>query len=428
MHTMTSTAAPPASGKPLHLAFLTPEYVSEPKFDGGLANYLHRVTKALRQAGHRPEVFVISDRDESTVHDDIPVHRVRYPFDRWTLFLYRTSRVLLWTRLNLTFEVLRATRALAKRLTARHSEDPFDLVQGSDFFATGLSVPLRADLPVVTRLSYYAPAWRQTYELPLTRDRWFKERLEVRALRRSVACYAPSRRIATLVREKEGVDVQVIHPPAYLETPVASEDHSVYEEKLAGRRYVLFFGRQCRLKGAFVFARAAALLAPRFADLDFVLAGREDPAGIVDELRRIMGEHGRRLIHLERLPHAQLYPVVRHASVVALPSLIDNFPNTCIEAMSLGQIVVGSRGGGFDDLIQEGTSGLLANVDDPHDLADKIAHVLDMQVDERHDMRRAAQDRIAEFSPEVTIPQLLRFYQECIERQSPSRARMSASA
>ena len=60
----------------MRIAFITTEYVTEPKFDGGLANYLQRVAQGMRQPGHQVEIFTASDRDEDLIHEDIPVHRV----------------------------------------------------------------------------------------------------------------------------------------------------------------------------------------------------------------------------------------------------------------------------------------------------------------------------------------------------------------
>ena len=51
-----------------------------------------------------------------------------------------------------------------------------------------------------------------------------------------------------------------------------------------------------------------------------------------------------RVMRLDSVRHAQLFPIIRNAAFVALPSLADNFPNTCLEAMALGKVVIGTRG------------------------------------------------------------------------------------
>ena len=46
----------------MRIAFVTTEYISEPLFAGGLANYTYRVARALRELGHDVEVFVPGHR------------------------------------------------------------------------------------------------------------------------------------------------------------------------------------------------------------------------------------------------------------------------------------------------------------------------------------------------------------------------------
>ena len=36
----------------MRIAFITPEFVTNEYFSGGLANYVHRVTRALAEMGH----------------------------------------------------------------------------------------------------------------------------------------------------------------------------------------------------------------------------------------------------------------------------------------------------------------------------------------------------------------------------------------
>ena len=54
-----------ASGsmKPARNAFVTPVFVTEDAFSGGLGSYISRMAQALRDSGHVPEVFVLNPMD-----------------------------------------------------------------------------------------------------------------------------------------------------------------------------------------------------------------------------------------------------------------------------------------------------------------------------------------------------------------------------
>jgi glycogen synthase len=398
----------------MRIAFLTPEFVSEKKFDGGLANYLQRTALALRDAGHQPEVFVTAERDEETELRGIPVHRIRlYSPTDWRIM--RLGCRLFRLKWFASWETYCVARSLARGFIPRHTANPFDIVQSSDFHGTGLLIPKNGTFTHITRLSWYAPAYRKAYQRPETLDIRLKEKLEVISLRRAHHVYGPSSQLASVVSQELGIKVDVIHPPAYAEIAPQDEDASVYELQLKDKRYVLFFGRLCRPKGVYTLAKAMADVLTRRPELDLVLVGREDPPGILNELRAILGEvASARTIHMARLRHPQLFPIVRHAECVCLPSLIDNFPNTCLEAMALGQIVIGTRGTGFEDLIRDGENGFLAKFDDAAQLAATIHRALDLDSDQRSRIEAAAIRRVADFAPSRMIPELISYYQQCL--------------
>lgn len=412
----------------LHIAYLTPEFVTEPKFDGGLANYLNRVTRYLREHSHRPEVFVLSDRNETIDHNGVPVHRVKQiESSGWNLFRRGLRRS---TGISLTMStfVREGSRILAQALQRRHQRDPFDVVQGSDFYATGLFVPRNRSYSLVTRLSYYAPAIREASHAAPTRDRLWMESLERQALRRSDRCYGPSRVIADVVQREVGVTVDVIRPPAEIEVLPAEEDDAVYQQQLAGKVYLVFFGRVCRLKGALHLAESIAPVLAEQPHLHLAVIGREDPPGIVAEMRTQLGAAADRLIHITRTPHTQLYPIIRRARAVVLPSLVDNFPNTCIEGMGLGKVVIGTREASFGELIDDGENGFLSSSQSAGDLRAVIRKTLALSESERQRMGSAAMRRIADFSADKTIPPLVDFYREVIASRHKKPLRRSAAA
>jgi glycosyltransferase involved in cell wall biosynthesis len=127
-----------------------------------------------------------------------------------------------------------------------------------------------------------------------------------------------------------------------------------------------------------------------------------------------------RLIVLENLPHAQLYPIIDRSHLVVLPSLIDNLPNSCLEAMGIGKVVIGTNGASFDELIADGVNGFLVDPNSPGALADKlIAAWVDPKLDE---MSAAAKRRMHDFAPEKTVASLLTYYSEVLNGSTNNRA------
>ena len=79
---MAFDAASGSAMKPARMAFVTPVFVTENAFSGGLGSYISRTAQALRDSGHVPLVFVLSEQAPGSINfRGMVVHRVR-PADR----------------------------------------------------------------------------------------------------------------------------------------------------------------------------------------------------------------------------------------------------------------------------------------------------------------------------------------------------------
>jgi len=99
---------------------------------------------------------------------------------------------------------------------------------------------------------------------------------------------------------------------------------------------------------------------------------------------------------------------------VVLPSRIDNLPNTCLEAMALKRIVIGSRGASFEQLIEDGKNGFLCPPDSPEELLAMIKKALELSASERRDMGDKAAKRVEKLRPETAISYLVDYYRDVI--------------
>ena len=61
----------------MHICFLSPEYISSDKPEGGLANYLHKIGHSLAVLGNTVTIFVLSDEDKVWSDGLIAVHEVK---------------------------------------------------------------------------------------------------------------------------------------------------------------------------------------------------------------------------------------------------------------------------------------------------------------------------------------------------------------
>ena len=125
-----------------------------------------------------------------------------------------------------------------------------------------------------------------------------------------------------------------------------------------------------------------------------------------------------RVLCFDPIGHDALYPVIKKARGIILPSRIDNFPNSCLEAMYYGQIVVGTKGTSLDQLIDDGLSGFLCKRDNPDSLLGEIQKVLSLSPEGRAVISKNAKSRVRLLSPEMTVEAHLKFYEEVIRRRA----------
>ncbi len=400
--------------KKLRIAFATPEYITENHFDGGLANYLSRVSRILANLGHDVHVVTLSPIDETEFeHEGVMVHRVM--LKRGWPFLNRVTRYRLTTTihwLNLSTQVYRKLKQLNRQI-------PFHLIQYPNHSFCGLLSTLFLPVTHVVRASSYQPAWNDAAGLKRNLDSRTVARLEGLQSRMSRNLFAPSYALQEMLAKKAGLPhVRVIRTPFYVETQ--DWDTSVYDRFLKGKRYLLYFGRFQLHKGFHTLAQALPRFLEQYPDAYAALVGRDMESSLAssmaDYARAQCGGLAARLVVLENLPHRQLYPVIAGAHLVALPSLVDNTPNACLEAMGLGKVVIGTVGTSFDELITEGITGFLVPPNGPEALAEKIVSAwIDPKLEE---MAAAVRQTMLAFSPERTVETLLSYYRQILNGRS----------
>lgn len=397
----------------MRIGFVTGEYVTEERsYDGGLANYVQRVSLSLAALGHEPVVIVSSDRDETLADKGIEVHRVRTTSG----FLRSALDVATFHRHTMALELSFVGLALRRRLKQIHRERPLSIVQYTHL--GGLSLFALPGVPSVIRLSSYTPLARSKggYDGLRQRDIDQQERFEWRALKRADGVYGPSRIVSSLVERDIGRPVQVIEPPFILDAEQL--DEGPYRSQLAGKMYLLFFGTMSVLKGIITLAETLPEVLSRHPDLHFVFIGKERDGyrGMTMEEHVLSraGDCRNRVLFLGRMRHEQLYPILGAASAVVLPSRFDNFPNTCLEAMAHRRVIVGTRGTSFEQLLCDGESGILCEADDPASLREAIERAIALPDERRREIGEKAWERVQDLLPERAAGRLLSFYENVI--------------
>lgn len=394
----------------MRIGFITPEYVTENYFSGGLANYVYRVAKALALRGHEVHVIVLSKENQTLLHEGVRVHQISLGK------LHKRLKRLTRYKLPQTTRWFAFSLQAYRKLKTLHQQQPFDIVQVPNSRACGLFTDLLLEVPQVTRISCYRPVWNKTAGVQRNLDARATEWLEWLQLRFSQHTYGPSYALQKMLAKEAGIrNIDVIRTPFYLET--TDWDSTVYENCLKDKPYLLFFGRFQLHKGFHILTQALPRIFQQHSDCHAVFVGLDSSSSLAPSMKdyalAIAQDHADRLIFVGQTPHSQLYPIISGAKLVVLPSLVDNLPNACLESMALSRPVVGTIGTSLDELITDEKTGFLVPPGDVDALAKRIEQVWTHPALEQ--IGQAAKQKLSEFSPEHTVEAVLSYYRQVLK-------------
>jgi glycosyltransferase involved in cell wall biosynthesis len=410
----------------MNIAIITSEFITERNFDGGLANYNYKLAKSLVLLGHTPVIFVGSDKDEKMHYEDILIYRVNVtgydaflyknrflckPYTKFKRFLKsKTSFVM-------SYELKYQSRLLNKKFRSVNGEIKFDIIHYSSLAAVGFFRP--KNIPAISRISGSTIG---SHYLGGYGDRdsviHVQQNLEFKTLKKMDGIFGPSRMIANMITKEIKREIRIIETPFLF--PKEELDQQLFIEHLKGKKYLLFFGSIGLIKGCATIAEIIEDFFKTYLDYYFVFIGKilHGPDGeksMLNFLKKKAGNFADRIIHFDKTPHRQLFPIIQHSEFVVLPSRIDNFPNTCIEAMGVGKIVIGTKGNGFEQMIVDKENGILIEIDNSKQLLESINYLIHLPENEKINMERKAKERIEILKPEVIAKQLIEFYSGVIK-------------
>lgn len=399
-----------------------------PFWGGGIGAYAAQMAVAWAAAGHTSHVVTLPHpglaEDSPRLFPNVHFHTLDVP---------PASPAV-----PLAFQ--RHAAAVRDTLDRLHAAHPFDYIEFPDYWAEGhlaltaartthalagatLSIRLHTPTHEARRFNAEPPGDAEIALLELAEDL---------AIRSADLLVSPTRSLLDLVTARLGpcgrlraVIPYPFDPASLAEFGAPSPDAPA--ATLAPT--VLYFGRLERRKGVEVLVAAALRLLDQGTPASFTLIGGDTNTGpngssMRRYLESIIPERHRSRVRITGpRPRASLGPEIRAAAasggLCCFPSLWENFPNTCVEAMALGAPVVGSDAGGMAEIIEDGRSGVLFSSGDPESLAEAIRRILaDPALRQR--IAAAAPDRIADLCDPAGIVARTSWAVQMLGRAAPA--------
>lgn len=141
---------------------------------------------------------------------------------------------------------------------------------------------------------------------------------------------------------------------------------------------ILFVGtltKATRYKGLATLLHAIGILRSRGVPVALEIVGDGEDLRRYQEMARHLGIDPH-VTFSGMLRGERLVDAYRRNAVVAVPSIVDNFPTVVVEAMACGRPVVASDVGALRDLVIDGQTGFVVPAADPGALADRLADIV----------------------------------------------------
>jgi len=204
------------------------------------------------------------------------------------------------------------------------------------------------------------------------------KRLEDYCIAAADTLLCPSRTFARQAEAHYGLpngQIQVIP------LPLGSSDFIERPKDTWERGAISYVGRLERRKGIIEWIHAGLAVAREFPEARFEFIGanilgsnRISSEVMIQEM--IPADLKSRFIFRGEQERASLPGLLSKARLAVVPSRWENFPNSCIEAMSSGLPVIATRNGGMVEMIEDGRTGWLAQNPGSAGLAEALRRAL----------------------------------------------------
>ena len=404
--------------------FLTGEFA--PDFGGGIGTYVENCAKMFAEAGDDVTVIVRSMKD-----DKLEVSKYGYKIRR-----FRQGEGEYYTYLGYDNAIAYQYYDVIMQMIDKYGKP--DIIEMQEYNAYGqyliqnklmLNEKLK-DIPLVVHL--HTPSFEtlkinqfNTYEFPFY---WIGE-MEKFCIKGADALICPSQFLADKLQYLVKDKINVINLPFDID----EEELKKYNEKelpKSDKKTLLYFGRTEYRKGVIQMLSGAEKLWKEGFDFKVKIIGGDtllESKGtyIGKELKKKYSKYieSGNLEMLDPIPHLDLIPHILSATAVTIPSLYENFPNTCIYSMWLGKPVLVSKSGGQAEMVKDsGKNGLIFDWDIEGDFESKLKELLSMDQEALDVMGENAKNRIHSLCNMETNLKLRReFFENVIKNKNNNR-------
>jgi glycosyltransferase involved in cell wall biosynthesis len=335
----------------MKIAFISYEFPPDTGF-GGIGTYTYQVALALGERGHYVEIFSCSPLEEKLkvyLNDRIMLHRVkaarRSVFSKLVVDIFKQRNEVI------NFDIIESPEYCAEGIEVRKAFPSIPMV-----------VKLHTPIFLVNKLNnfYTKTPLKKRIKKILGRKNYNKDNDPDYQLARSAdAVCSPSVALAEILKKEWDLDKIDVIPnlfiprPTYLNIPISENDCKI----------ITYIGRLDVRKGIKSLIEAIPIVLRKKPGIKFRFIGGDGEAPNGGSMKAYIVTFLHKYIHqLEftgYLKSDEIPNYITDTGIFVFPSIWENYPCVCLEAMSAGKAIIASKNGGMKEMLGDVKGGIL---------------------------------------------------------------------
>jgi len=337
--------------------------------------FVHEQVKALIKIG--TDIKVISP----VPWVPFPINRISEKWERYSLIPEYENRdnVSVWYPRSITFpkalffeysgeRVYKGIKALVKNIYKGYK---FDLIHAHVALPDGYAaMKLAKDFNVPYMVTIHGQDLQQT----IYKNHKCKENI-LKVIRSAKKIILVSNKLKNVIKkyyDDKNNKFKVISNGVNIRDISIGND---IKKNRAGNKFLLSVSNLIKTKGIDLNIKAFNKLTQKYPNLRYLIVGNGPERSNLEILSKELGIKDK-IEFLGMLSHEDVMEYMAQANIFSLPSWNEAFGVVYIEAMAHGKPVIGCKGEGIEDFVENGKTGMLFNPKDVNSLTETMDYLL----------------------------------------------------
>lgn len=378
----------------MHICFLTGEYPTQGKSQGGVGSFVYTLAHKLVKKGISVTVIGFYDINQELTEIEDGINVIRLPQSKWRFARFINNRHILDDKLN--------------RIC--NSDNPIDILEGPELSFAFMK--RKTSFKKVIRMH----GGHHFFSVTLgKKPAMWRSWQEKRSFKNADYVCAVSDYVAQTTKEL----LHLTCPIKTIYNPIELKEFYQADNSKAVKHTILFVGTVCEKKGVRQLILSLHFLIEKYPDIKLRIAGRDwrsnEISSYITMLKRDMpDELLKHVSFLGPINHSEIPQLIETSQICVYPSHMEAMPIAWLEALAMGKAFLGSKIGPAYEAVKEGHTGLLCDPYSPKSIAEKIIYYFDHEEDAITMGQNARQDVVARFNVDKLVDENISFYKSCI--------------